>query len=81
MPGGDEDLARDGGLGGVGLAVAVLGVDAEGRIAYRGAPDADYADPSDNAASLRDALDAVLAGAEPAVPEAEPVGCSFKWKR
>jgi peroxiredoxin len=56
-------------------------IDAEGRIAYRGAPDADYADPSHNAASLRDALDAVLAGAAPAVPETEPVGCSIKWKR
>jgi hypothetical protein len=34
-----------------------------------------------SAASLRDALDAVLAGAEPDVPETEPVGCSIKWKR
>ena len=56
-------------------------IDAEGRIAYRGAPDADYADRSHNAAWLRDALDAVLAGAEPAVSETEPVGCSIKWKR
>jgi hypothetical protein len=54
-----------------------------GGIAYRGSPDADYADPSHNAAWLRDALDAVLAGAEPAVAEAEtePVGCSIKWER
>ena len=56
-------------------------LDAEGRIAYRGAPDADYADPSHDAAWLRDALDAVLAGAEPAVAETKPVGCSIKWKR
>jgi hypothetical protein len=52
-----------------------------GGIAYRGSPDADYADPSHNTAWLRDALDAVLAGAEPAVAETEPVGCSIKWKR
>jgi peroxiredoxin len=56
-------------------------IDAGGRIAYRGAPDADYADRSHNAAWLRDALDAVLAGAAPAVSETEPVGCSIKWKR
>ena len=29
VPGGDQDLARDGGLGGVALAVAVLGVGVE----------------------------------------------------
>ena len=29
VPGGDQDLARDGGLGGVGLAVAALGVGVE----------------------------------------------------
>jgi len=52
-----------------------------GRSRRRGSPDADYADPSHNAALLRDALDAVLAGAGPAVAETEPVGCSIKWKR
>ncbi len=56
-------------------------IDADGRIAYRGAPDADHQDPSLNAAWLREALDAVLAGEEPARAETEPVGCSIKWKQ
>jgi peroxiredoxin len=56
-------------------------IDADGRIAYRGAPDADYQDPSLNAAWLREALDAVLAGDEPAQAETKPVGCSIKWKQ
>ena len=38
--------------------VFVLGADL--RLAYRGAPDADYDDPSQNASWLREALDAVL---------------------
>jgi peroxiredoxin len=56
-------------------------IDAQGRIAYRGAPDADYQDPSLNAAWLREALDAVLAGDEPAQAQTKPVGCSIKWKQ
>jgi peroxiredoxin len=56
-------------------------IDASGRIAYRGAPDADHQDPSLDAAWLREALDAVLAGSEPARAETEPVGCSIKWKQ
>ena len=56
-------------------------IDAGGRIAYRGAPDADHQDPSLNAAWLREALDAVLAGDEPAQAETKPVGCSIKWKQ
>ena len=55
-------------------------IDAQGRIAYRGAPDADYQDPSLNAAWLREALDAVLAGSEPERAQTDPVGCSIKWK-
>jgi peroxiredoxin len=55
-------------------------LDAEGRLRYRGAPDADHRDPSLNAAWLREALDAVLAGEEPARPETDPVGCSVKWR-
>jgi peroxiredoxin len=47
---------------------------------YRGAPDADYDDPTQNAAFLRGALDAVLAGSEPDPAETTPVGCSIKWK-
>jgi peroxiredoxin len=56
-------------------------IDAGGRIAYRGAPDADHQDPSLNAAWLREALDAVLAGSEPERAETDPVGCSIKWKQ
>jgi peroxiredoxin len=58
----------------------VFVVDPEGRLRYRGAPDADYQDPSQNAAWLRGALDALLEGREPDPPETEPVGCSVKWK-
>ena len=55
-------------------------LDADFRLRYRGAPDADHRDPSQNATWLREALDAVLAGQEPARPETDPVGCSVKWK-
>jgi peroxiredoxin len=59
----------------------VFVLDSERRLRYRGAPDADYDDPSQQAAWLREALDAVLAGDEPSRPETKPVGCSIKWKR
>jgi peroxiredoxin len=55
-------------------------LDAEGRLRYRGAPDAEHGDPSQGAAWLREALDALLGGQEVARPETEPVGCSVKWK-
>ena len=42
----------------------VFVLDSEQRLAYRGAPDSDHEDPSQNAAWLRAALDAVLAGRE-----------------
>jgi peroxiredoxin len=58
----------------------VFVVDAEARLRYRGAPDADYSDPSQNAAWLRAALDAVLDGNDPEPAETEPIGCSIKWK-
>ena len=47
---------------------------------YRGAPDADHEDPSENAAWLRDALDALLDDREPERAETEPVGCTIKWR-
>jgi peroxiredoxin len=59
----------------------VFVLDAEGVLRYRGAPDADHRDESQQAAWLREALDAVLAGDEPARPETEPVGCSVKWRQ
>jgi peroxiredoxin len=55
-------------------------LDAEGRLRYRGAPDADHGDEAQDAAWLREALDEVLAGAEVRVPETNPVGCSIKWR-
>jgi peroxiredoxin len=58
----------------------VFVVDAGGRVAYRGAPDGDHDDPSQGAAWLREALDAVLDGRRPAHPRTEPVGCSIKWR-
>ena len=58
----------------------VFVLDAEGRLRYRGAPDADHREPSQDAAWLREALDSVLAGEDVARAETDPVGCSVKWK-
>ncbi|HEY7830653.1 MAG TPA: redoxin domain-containing protein [Solirubrobacteraceae bacterium] len=58
----------------------VFVLDADGTLRYRGAPDADYEDPAQNAAFLRSALDAVLDSRDPDEPETPPVGCSIKWK-
>jgi peroxiredoxin len=55
-------------------------LDAEGRVAYRGAPDPDHRDAGHEAAWLRDALDDLLAGSEVRRAETDPVGCSVKWK-
>jgi peroxiredoxin len=59
----------------------VFVIDASGTVRYRGAPDADYDDPAQDAQWLRDALDAVLDGRSPDRAETEPIGCSIKWKR
>ena len=59
----------------------VFVLDASGTLRYRGAPDSDYDDPAQRAVWLRDAVDAVLAGAEPERAETTPVGCSIKWKQ
>ena len=58
----------------------VFVVGRDGALAYRGAPDADHQDPSQGAAWLRAAVDAVLAGRRADPLETEPVGCSVKWK-
>lgn len=58
----------------------VFVLDDTGVLRYRGAPDADYDDPVQNAAFLRGALDALLAGRDPDPVETPPVGCSIKWK-
>jgi hypothetical protein len=54
--------------------------DAGLALRYRGAPDADYDDPSQGAAWLREALEAVIEGREPERSETDPVGCSIKWR-
>lgn len=54
--------------------------DADGRLAYRGAPDEDYDDPARNAAWLRGALDAVLTAKTPQPAETKSMGCSVKWR-
>jgi peroxiredoxin len=58
----------------------VFVLDATGVLRYRGAPDADYDDPAQNAVFLRGALGAVLDGRDPNPVETPPVGCSIKWK-
>jgi peroxiredoxin len=58
----------------------VFVLDASGALRYRGAPDADYEDPAQDAAYLRGALDAVLDGRDPDPLETPPVGCSIKWR-
>jgi peroxiredoxin len=58
----------------------VFVLDWDGLLRYRGAPDADYEDPTQNAAFLRTALDAVLDGGDPDPQQTPPVGCSIKWK-
>jgi peroxiredoxin len=72
-----QEVARD---YGARTTPHVFVLDAEGTVRYAGAPDADHRDPAQNAAWLREALDTVLAGEEPARPETEPVGCSVKWR-
>jgi peroxiredoxin len=58
----------------------VFVLDAEGRLAYRGAPDADHDDEALDARWVRDALDALLGGRPVERPQTEPVGCSVKWR-
>jgi peroxiredoxin len=55
-------------------------LDADLRLRYRGAPDADCEDPSQGAAWARSALDAVLAGEDPDPAETPAVGCGVKWR-
>jgi peroxiredoxin len=73
----EQSVARD---YGAKTTPDVFVVDGSGRLAYRGAPDADHQDPSQDALWLREALDAVLANEAPSRAETEPVGCSVKWR-
>jgi peroxiredoxin len=54
--------------------------DRDRRLAYHGAIDDARDETEVSQRYLRDALDAVLAGQEPAVSESPPVGCTVKWK-
>ena len=72
-----QDVARA--LGAVATP-HVFVFDAEHRLAYQGAPDADHTDESHDAGWLRGALDAVLDGRSPEPAETPPRGCSVKWR-
>ena len=54
--------------------------DRDRRLVYHGAIDDSRDDNAVTRHHLREALDAVLDGREPAVPETPPVGCSVKWR-
>ena len=55
--------------------------DGDRELRYTGRMDDNPADADKATTSeLRDALDAVLAGGEPAVPLTNPIGCNVKWK-
>lgn len=53
----------------------------DGRLAYHGRIDENYKDPAGaKSHDLRNALDAIMAGKAPAVPETYSIGCTIKWK-
>jgi peroxiredoxin len=58
----------------------VFAFDRDRRLVYHGAIDDSREEDQVSQQYLRDALDAVLSGEEPAVSETPPVGCSMKWK-
>jgi peroxiredoxin len=55
--------------------------DAERVLRYHGAIDDNHENPQAVTRHyLRDALDAVLSGAQPAIAQTPPVGCTIKWR-
>jgi peroxiredoxin len=54
--------------------------DGDRHLVYHGALDDNRDEPDVTAHYLRDALDAVLGGREPAIAETPAVGCTVKWK-
>jgi peroxiredoxin len=72
-----QDVAR---ALGAEVTPHVFVLDGQQRLVYRGAPDADHRDPSQDAIWLRRALDAVLAGEAVSEPETRARGCSVKWR-
>jgi peroxiredoxin len=75
----DESQALARALGAVATP-HVFVFDAEHRLAYQGAPDADHTDESLEAEWLRGAIDAVLEGRSPDPSDTPPRGCSVKWR-
>lgn len=58
----------------------VFVLDGDGKLRYRGAPDGDHGDPAQDAAWLREALEATLAGVPAEQPITQAQGCSIKWR-
>lgn len=54
--------------------------DRDRRLRYHGAIDDNRDERAASEHYLRDALDALLSGEEPAVMETAPVGCTLKWR-
>jgi peroxiredoxin len=54
--------------------------DRDRQLRYHGAIDDNRDETGVSQQYLRDALDAVLAGSDPAVAETPPVGCTVKWR-
>ena len=73
----DQEVAR---ALGAEVTPHVFVLDGRQELAYRGAPDSDHRDLSQDAAWLRAALDAVLAGREVERAETPARGCSVKWR-
>jgi hypothetical protein len=57
----------------------VFVIDGEGRIVYKGVPDGDHEDESQNAQFVRDVLDDVLARRPPRSSGTKAKGCKIKW--
>jgi hypothetical protein len=72
-----QDVAR---ALGAEVTPHVFVLDGQQRLVFRGAPDGDHRDPSQDARWLRGALDAALAGERVAEPETPARGCSVKWR-
>jgi hypothetical protein len=56
-------------------------LDEQLRVRYRGAPDDQWDVEEAEARWVRDALDALLAGAEPERARTNSVGCPIRWRR
>ena len=74
----DQSLVRD--LG-AERTPEVFVFDRDRKLVYHGAIDDSRDDAAVTQHYLRDALDAVLEGREPAVAETPPSGCSVKWRQ